>query len=122
VGESARAGGGEASPSTPRGGSRVRSRLPNSQSIIRMVTKVYASEAAPSRGLPANNEMNRTNREVPGMKERRASGEPVLAEVGAPVILSLDVAGYLSVMRPWLRRVTGALGRVEWSCQGEVAQ
>jgi hypothetical protein len=33
------------------------------------------------------------------MKERRASGEPVLAEVGAPVILSLDVAGYFSVMR-----------------------
>ena len=33
------------------------------------------------------------------MKERRASGEPVLAEVGAPVILSLDVAGYFSVSR-----------------------
>jgi hypothetical protein len=33
------------------------------------------------------------------MKERRASGEPVLAEVGAPVILSLDVAGYFSVGR-----------------------
>jgi hypothetical protein len=33
------------------------------------------------------------------MKERRASGEPVLAEVGAPVILSLDVAGYRSVRR-----------------------
>jgi hypothetical protein len=37
------------------------------------------------------------------MKERRASGEPVLAEVGAPVILSLDVAGYRSVMRPQQR-------------------
>jgi hypothetical protein len=34
------------------------------------------------------------------MKERRPSGEPVLAEVGPPVILSLDVAGYFSVMRP----------------------
>jgi hypothetical protein len=33
------------------------------------------------------------------MKERRTSGEPVLAEVGAPVILSLDVAGYFSVRR-----------------------
>ena len=33
------------------------------------------------------------------MKERRASGEPVPAEVGAPVILSLDVAGYRSVIR-----------------------
>jgi hypothetical protein len=33
------------------------------------------------------------------MKEWRASGEPVLAEVGAPFILSLGVAGYLSVMR-----------------------
>jgi hypothetical protein len=32
------------------------------------------------------------------MKERRPSGEPVLAEVGPPVILSLDVAGYLSVI------------------------
>jgi hypothetical protein len=34
------------------------------------------------------------------MKERRPSGEPVLAEVGPPVILSLDVAGYFSVLRP----------------------
>jgi hypothetical protein len=33
------------------------------------------------------------------MKERRPSGEPALAEVGPPVILSLDVAGYLSVLR-----------------------
>jgi hypothetical protein len=33
------------------------------------------------------------------MKARRASGEPGLAEVGAPVILSLDVAGYRSVLR-----------------------
>ena len=33
------------------------------------------------------------------MKEWRASGEPVLAEVGAPFILSLDVAGYRSVRR-----------------------
>jgi hypothetical protein len=47
--------------------------------------------------------MNRPNREVPGMKERRPSGEPVLAEVGPPVILSLDVAGYRSVIRPWRR-------------------
>ena len=43
--------------------------------------------------------MNQTNRGVPGMKERRPSGEPVLAEVGPPVILSLGVAGYLSVRR-----------------------
>jgi hypothetical protein len=34
------------------------------------------------------------------MKERPASGEPVLAEVGRPFILSLDVAGYFSVSRP----------------------
>jgi hypothetical protein len=46
-----------------------------------------------------NNEMNLTNREVPGMKERRPSGEPVLAEVGPPVILSLGIAGYFSVSR-----------------------
>jgi hypothetical protein len=46
-----------------------------------------------------NNAMNLTNRGVPGMKERRASGEPVLAEVGAPVILSLGLAGYCSVIR-----------------------
>jgi riboflavin synthase len=43
--------------------------------------------------------MNQTNREVPGIKERPASGEPVLAEVGRPVILSLGVAGYFSVLR-----------------------
>jgi hypothetical protein len=48
---------------------------------------------------PENNEMNRTNRGVPGMKERRPSGAPVLAEVGPPVILSLDAAGYFSVLR-----------------------
>ena len=53
----------------------------------------------PLEGRSANNEMNRTNRGVPGMKERRPSGEPVLAEVGPPVILSLDVAGYFSVRR-----------------------
>jgi hypothetical protein len=46
-----------------------------------------------------NNAMNLTNRGVPGMKERRPSGEPVLAEVGPPVILSLGVAGYCSVRR-----------------------
>jgi hypothetical protein len=51
-------------------------------------------------GTAANNEMNQTNRGVPGMKERRPSGEPVLAEVGPPVILSLGVAGYLSVIGP----------------------
>ncbi len=33
------------------------------------------------------------------MKERRPSKEPVLAEVGPPLILSLDVAGYRSVIR-----------------------
>jgi len=43
--------------------------------------------------------MNQTNRGVPGVKERRPSGEPALAEVGPPVILSLGVAGYLSVLR-----------------------
>ena len=32
------------------------------------------------------------------MKERRPSGEPVLAEVGPPVILSLGIAGYFSVI------------------------
>jgi hypothetical protein len=32
------------------------------------------------------------------LKEWRASGEPVLAEVGAPFILSLGVAGYRSVI------------------------
>jgi hypothetical protein len=52
-----------------------------------------------SRGVAANNAMNLTNRGVPGMKERRPSGEPVLAEVGPPVILSLGVAGYCSVRR-----------------------
>ena len=33
------------------------------------------------------------------MKERRPSGEPELAEVGPPVILSLGIAGYCSVLR-----------------------
>jgi hypothetical protein len=57
--------------------------------------------------------MNQTNRGVPGMKERRPSGEPVLAEVGPPVILSLGVAGYLSVMRPWVatERPGGSVSR-----------
>ena len=32
------------------------------------------------------------------MKERRPSGEPMLAEVGPPVILSLGIAGYFSVI------------------------
>ena len=48
---------------------------------------------------PDNNAMNQTNRGVPGMKVGRASGEPVLAEVGPPFMLSLDVAGYCSVLR-----------------------
>jgi hypothetical protein len=43
------------------------------------------------------------------LKEWRASGEPVLAEVGAPFILSLGVAGYRSVIRT-ARRVK----RVPW--------
>jgi hypothetical protein len=43
--------------------------------------------------------MNQPNRGVPGMKVGRASGEPVLAEVGPPFMLSLDVAGYCSVGR-----------------------
>jgi hypothetical protein len=33
------------------------------------------------------------------MKVGRANGEPVLAEVGPPFMLSLDVAGYCSVRR-----------------------
>jgi hypothetical protein len=57
-------------------------------------------KATAGRRRSHNNEMNQPNRGVPGMKERRPSGEPVLAEVGPPVILSLGVAGYLSVMRP----------------------
>jgi len=43
--------------------------------------------------------MNQTNRGVPGFRVGRASGEPVLAEVGPPFMLSLDVAGYRSVRR-----------------------
>ena len=43
--------------------------------------------------------MKQSNRGVPGVKEWRASGEPVLAEVGAPFMLSLDVAAYLGVLR-----------------------
>jgi hypothetical protein len=42
------------------------------------------------------------------MKERRPSGEPVLAEVGPPVILSLGVAGYLSVIRSCRRPMLGS--------------
>jgi hypothetical protein len=52
-----------------------------------------------------NNAMNQPNRGVPGMKVGRASGEPVLAEVGPPFMLSLDVAGYCSV----IGRLAGAL-------------
>jgi hypothetical protein len=43
--------------------------------------------------------MNQTNRGVTVSRSGAPCGEPVLAEVGAPVILSLDVAGYLSVLR-----------------------
>ena len=46
------------------------------------------------------------------MKERRPSGGPVLAEVGPPVILSLDVAGYRSVVRT-CGRGEGAMGAAE---------
>ena len=42
------------------------------------------------------------------LKEWRASGEPVLAEVGAPFTLSLGVAGYRSVRRP---APSGGIGR-----------
>jgi hypothetical protein len=48
---------------------------------------------------PDNNAMNQTNRGVTGSRSGRPSGEPVLAEVGRPFILSLDVAGYCGVMR-----------------------
>ena len=55
--------------------------------------------------------MNLTNRGVPGMKERRPSGEPGMAEVGPPVILSLGVAGYCSVSAhsaaPFLTSLSG---------------
>jgi hypothetical protein len=50
-------------------------------------------------GLAANNAMNLTNRGVTVSRSGAPSGEPVLAEVGAPVILSLGVAGYCSVSR-----------------------
>jgi hypothetical protein len=53
------------------------------------------------------------------MKERRPSGEPVLAEVGPPAILSLDVAGYRSVRRlPLLGacRVVGGVGFNQGLC------
>jgi hypothetical protein len=55
--------------------------------------------------------MNQTNRGVPGFKEGRASGEPALAEVGPPFMLSLDVAGYCSVIRP---RAAGS-GTATWA-------
>jgi hypothetical protein len=47
-----------------------------------------------------NNEMNQTNRGVTVSRSGAPSGEPALAEVGAPFILSLGVAGYLSVIGP----------------------
>ena len=46
-----------------------------------------------------NNAMNQTNRGVAVSRCGAPSGEPVLAEVGAPFILSLDVAGYCGVGR-----------------------
>ena len=51
---------------------------------------------------PANNAMNQTNRGVTVSGCGAPSGEPVLAEVGAPFILSLDLAGYCGVRRPWV--------------------
>ncbi len=56
-----------------------------------------AVTAGPGKAL-ANNGMKQPNRGVPGMKERRPSGEPVLAEVGPPITLSLDVAAYPGVI------------------------
>jgi hypothetical protein len=47
--------------------------------------------------------MNQTNRGATVSRCGAPSGEPVLAEVGAPFMLSLDVAGYCSVMRLNLR-------------------
>ena len=44
-----------------------------------------------------NNEMKQTNREVTGLRCVGPCGEPGLAEVGPTVILSLDLAAYLSV-------------------------
>ena len=41
--------------------------------------------------------MNQTNRGVTVSRSGAPSGEPVLAEVGAPFILSLGVAGYPGV-------------------------
>jgi hypothetical protein len=43
--------------------------------------------------------MNLTNRGVTVSRSGAPSGEPVLAEVGAPVILSLGIAGYCGVRR-----------------------
>jgi hypothetical protein len=43
--------------------------------------------------------MNQTNRGVTVSRCGAPSGEPVLAEVGAPFMLSLDIAGYCSVVR-----------------------
>jgi hypothetical protein len=47
------------------------------------------------------------------MKERRPSGEPVLADVGPPFMLSLDVAGYRSVVRT-LRTAEGQPPLLIW--------
>ena len=47
------------------------------------------------------------------MRERPASGEPVRAEVGRPFILSLDVAGYFSVVRT-LRTAEGQPPLLIW--------
>jgi hypothetical protein len=43
--------------------------------------------------------MNQTNRGATVSRSGAPSGEPVLAEVGAPFILSLGVAGYPGVIR-----------------------
>jgi hypothetical protein len=43
--------------------------------------------------------MNQTNRGVTVSGSGAPSGEPVLAEVGAPFILSLGIAGYPGVRR-----------------------
>jgi hypothetical protein len=66
---------------------------------------VLVPATSPERAGPANNAMNQTNRGVPGLEEWRASGEPVLAEVGAPFILSLGIAGYRSVRRTYAEGV-----------------
>ena len=71
------------------------------QAVIRLLPS--AARRAGGRG-PENNEMNQTNRGVAGSRSGGPSRESAQPGWGRRFILSLDLAGYFSVIRTLERR------------------